>query len=234
MTFDTATRCFLTNYFDLDGLNTNILLNAQLTVSGLSGKRGSPVQWHVVVVIKSPGGPVMTRRLLSEELTVKGIACALDHATKGDVPVIAYPSFFKNKLFWRTSNRYSFKNHPSHWFKFSNTSSSCLQSCILLLLLLLLLLIISDRIWFSLVFYFFIFFCFHFSILHLLLLLLLLLLSSSSSSLLLLLLLLLFSFTRAGSFLFWYQKNYFFVLNPAYYLMCSTCSSCTSSRRWFT
>lgn len=39
----------------------------------------------MVVVIKSPGDPVMTRRLLSEELTVKEIACALDHATKGDV-----------------------------------------------------------------------------------------------------------------------------------------------------
>lgn len=38
----------------------------------------------MVVVIKSPGDPVVTQRLLSEELFVKGRACALNHATKGD------------------------------------------------------------------------------------------------------------------------------------------------------
>ena len=60
-------------------------------VSGLSGKPGNSVLEHVVVVIKSPGDPVLTRRLLLEEQTVKGIAFALDHATKGDALVNTYP-----------------------------------------------------------------------------------------------------------------------------------------------
>jgi len=59
----------------------------------------------VVVEIKSLADPVLTRQLLSEELVVKGIACALDHAMKGDALVNTYPSFFKNKIFQRTSSR---------------------------------------------------------------------------------------------------------------------------------
>ena len=64
-----------------------VLLNAQLTVSGRSGGTGSHALFPVVVVFRCLFDHALTQRLRSEEQTVKGTAYDLDHAMKMDVLV---------------------------------------------------------------------------------------------------------------------------------------------------
>ena len=72
----------------LDGFRKfEILLNAQLTVSGQSVGTGSHVLYRVVVVFRSLVDHALTHHPRLEERTVNGTAYDLDHAMKMDVLV---------------------------------------------------------------------------------------------------------------------------------------------------
>ena len=64
-----------------------VLLNAQLPVSGRSGGTGSHALYHVVVVFKRLVDHALTQGPRLEEWIVKGTANDLDHAMQMDVPV---------------------------------------------------------------------------------------------------------------------------------------------------
>ena len=69
-------------------------MNVQLTVSGRSGRTGSHVLCHVVVVVKGLVDHVLTQHPRTEERTVKGAAYDLDHAMKMDVLVNTINDYF--------------------------------------------------------------------------------------------------------------------------------------------